>query len=80
MRALSSLADDTVLCAQSNDFSALETEVNNELSKVSLWMASNKLTLNIKNSQYLIVSNKKCVPNLSIKIHNTPLINCKSYK
>ena len=73
-------ADDTVLCAQNNNFSALEAEVNNELDKVSLWMASNKLTLNIKKSQYLIVSNKKYVPNLSIKIRNTPLINCKSYK
>jgi len=73
-------ADDTVLCAQNFDFSALETEVNNELSKVSLWLASNKLTLNIKKSQYLVVSNKKCIPNLSINIRNTPLINCKSYK
>ena len=39
-------ADDTFLCAQNKDFSVLEREVNIELDKVFIWLASNKLTLN----------------------------------
>ena len=42
-------ADDTFLCAQKDDFQILEEEVNLELDKVYKWLASNKLTLNIKS-------------------------------
>ena len=38
-------ADDTFLCAQHEQFSVLESEVNSELEKVFCWLASNKLTL-----------------------------------
>ena len=52
-------ADDTFLCAQNKDFSHLESEVNAELDKVYDWLASNKLTLNIKKSKFVIVTNKR---------------------
>ena len=39
-------ADDTFLCAQNKDFADLERDVNTELDKVFIWLASNKLTLN----------------------------------
>ena len=41
-------ADDTVLCSQSDDLKKLENEVNGELKKVFQWLASNRLTLNLK--------------------------------
>ena len=47
-------ADDTFLCAQNKDFSKLENEVNVELDKVFVWLASNKLTLNTEKSKYMI--------------------------
>ena len=50
-------ADDTFLCAQDNDYTSLENYVNAELEKVFVWLASNKLTLNISKSKYMIVSN-----------------------
>ena len=50
-------ADDTFLCAQSKDFSSLETEVNKELDKVADWLLSNKLTLNIKKSKHMLIIN-----------------------
>ena len=72
-------ADDTVLCAQNSDFLALEQEVNIELDKVFIWMASNRLTLNVKKTQYMVISNSKKIPELSIKINKTPLMSCDSY-
>ena len=73
-------ADDTVLCAQNEDLLALEDEVNNELDKVFSWMASNQLTLNIKKSQFMLVTNKRNVGTLKIKINDIPLVQCDSYK
>jgi len=73
-------ADDTVLCAQNSDILALEEEVNKELEKVFIWMASNQLTLNIKKSQFMIVTNKRNIPKLTIKLNNIPLVQCESYK
>ena len=73
-------ADNTVLCAQNNDPLALEDEVNTELKKVFIWMASNQLTLNVKKSQFMIVSNKRNIPKLSVKINEIPLVQCHSYK
>ena len=72
-------ADDTFLCAQDKDFSNLEREVNIELDKVFVWLASNRLTLNYKKSKFMIVTNKQ-VPEMSIKINDVSLERCTSYK
>ena len=73
-------ADDTYLCAQDKDLEALENYVNDELDKVFIWLASNKLTLNVKKSKYMIVSRKKSIPDLSLKINGCDLEECDSYK
>ena len=69
--------DDTFLCAQNKDFSHLENEVNTELDKVFVWLASNKLTLNIKKSKFMIVTNKRGIPKFSVKVNATELESCK---
>ena len=51
-------ADDTFLCAQNENISILENEVNTELQKVHEWLVANKLTLNVKKSKFMIVSKK----------------------
>ena len=73
-------ADDTFLCAQNKDFADLERDVNTELDKVFIWLASNKLTLNTDKSKFMIVSNKKNIPNLSVKVNKLSLKSCDSYK
>ena len=73
-------ADDTFLCAQNKDFAALEREVNVELDKVFIWLVSNKLTLNTVKSKFMVVTNKKSIPKLSIKVNDIPLKTCDSYK
>ena len=66
--------------AQSNDLKILETEVNEELGKVFDWLRSNKLTLNIPKSKYMIVTNKRNITPMSIHIQDTELGECESYK
>ena len=52
-------ADDTFLCAQDTEMLLLESTVNFELEKVYLWLAANKLTLNVSKSKFMIVSRKE---------------------
>ena len=73
-------ADDTFLCSQNKDFSLLQDEVNFELEKVFVWLASNKLTLNIKKSKFMLITNKRNIPDFCVKINDSPLEICKSYK
>ena len=74
-------ADDTFLCAQSDDITKFEHEINNELEKVSAWLISNKLTLNIKKSKFMLISNKRNIPtDFKLKIDNRNLGRCTSYK
>ena len=51
-----------------------------ELDKVFVWLASNKLTLNVKKSKFMLVTNKLNIPDFCVKINDSPLEICKSYK
>ena len=74
-------ADDTFLCSQNDNLLFLENEVNSELEKVFIWLASNKLTLNIGKSKFMFISNKKKnIIDLDIKIHGKQLESCDTYK
>ena len=74
-------ADDTFLCSQNQNLLCLENEVNLELHKVFIWLASNKLTLNIGKSKFMFFSNKKKIKHeLCIKINGKKLEKCVTYK
>ena len=74
-------ADDTFLCAQNSDIQLLEDEVNLEIEKVYRWLKSNKLTLNISKSKFMIISNKKHIKNdFLVAIDSVPLLKCDQYK
>ncbi len=74
-------ADDTFLCYQHDDINVLEREVNPELDTVYRWLVANQLTLNIKKSKYMIISRKKIdFSSFSIKINETKLEKCDTYK
>ena len=51
---LNFFADDTSVFLEGNNLNSLSTIINEELSKLSIWLASNKLTLNIEKSHYVI--------------------------
>ena len=65
-------SDDTSLTYANGDLKKLETEVNNELSKVCSWLVVNKLTLNIEKTNYIIFRpRQKTIPfHPNIKIIN----------
>ena len=66
-------ADDTNLFLTGNSIPDVERTINEELVIIAEWFQSNKLSLNIKKTSYMIFGNKK---NLSANliIENTPLI------
>ena len=73
-------ADDTnLLC--SNHFELLVKVVNEELEKLSAWFVANKLSLNIKKTNYILFGRKKKTPsNLDIMINGEKLIQVSSTK
>ena len=73
-------ADDTFLCTQNLDPALLENEVNSELQKVFTWLTSNRLTLNMDKSKFMVISKKRDIPELSVKINNKGLKSCHDYK
>ena len=73
-------ADDTFLCTQNESFDTLESEVNSELKKVSTWLASNQLTLNISKSKHMLISRKRNTHNLNIHLNGMQMQSCDTYK
>ena len=63
-----------------DDFVSMESEVNVELEKVFIWLASNRLTLNTDKSKFMILSKKHVIPNLSVRMNGVALKSCDSYK
>ena len=74
-------ADDTFLCAQDKDLASLENNVNFELQKVFSWLVSNKLTLNVSKSKFMLtLKSKTSCKKFNVKINGKSLEQCTSYK
>ena len=52
-------ADDTTIFYSNSDPDHLASVMNSELTKISLWMKSNKLSVNIKKTNYVIFKAKQ---------------------
>ena len=52
-------ADDTNLFSGGKDIRTLENNINNELLNISLGLKVNKLSLNIKNTHYMVICRRK---------------------
>ena len=52
-------ADDANLFCSGPDIKTMESNINNELTEISLWLKVNKLSLNIKKTHYMVFSKKK---------------------
>ena len=75
-------ADDTFLKLQSNNLGELKNQANKEMNNVGDWLISNKLTLNIGKSKYMIIHRKenKISDEFSLAINGSKLERCKQYK
>jgi len=56
-------ADDTTLLFNSNDVSKLQSDMNDNLSKIATWFHENHLTLNIKKTKLMIFGNNHALKN-----------------
>ena len=66
---LNLFADDSYLAMSDNCPNKLEISVNHELNKIHNWLNSNKLSLNVKKTKFLIIKSnrKKLSYNFNIK-------------
>jgi hypothetical protein len=76
-------ADDTTLTSVLSSFETnktAETNINNELAKISTWLKVNKLSLNIKKTKYMIFhTTQKQITQLSLKIDGTDINRVKEF-
>ena len=65
-------ADDTNIFASSSNLEELEQLINRELSKVVEWCNTNRLSINIQKTNFMIIKSphKKLTKNVEIKISN----------
>ena len=57
-------ADDTSLKAVGKTLSVADESVNNDLMNVRTWLASNKLSLNIAKTEYILIGSRPKINNI----------------
>ena len=71
-------ADDTNIFKMGNNLKEMEDELNSELSKISIWLKANKLSLFIGKTHFMVFSNKRRKHyDLNIKIDGTKIEEVK---
>ena len=74
-------ADDTNIFYQHEDIKVMTETLNNELNKVNLWLQANKLSLNIKKTNIIILKTKrKKTGNIIVKINDNEIKHVESTK
>jgi hypothetical protein len=71
-------ADDTNITTRSSSLCNVEDSLNNELENIHQWLLSNKLTLNVEKTEYMIIGTRRRLSNLSQNISVS--IDGKCYK
>ena len=56
---VSMYADDTSLCYQSSDIIELNEAINNDLKQLDIWLQCNKLSLNVAETNSMLVATKQ---------------------
>ena len=57
--SVSLYADDTVLYCYSSNIKDLENALNEDLSRIALWLNQNKLTLNIEKTKSMLIGSDR---------------------
>lgn len=60
-------ADDTLLYVSADSKEEAVIKINSDLLRTDSWLAINKLKINVKETKYIVISNK-CQPSVEIKI------------
>ena len=74
-------ADDTNITASHYNKDTLEKSVINEMITISNWMKLSRLSINYNKTEYIVITNKKKMPNYQIKIDKNVITqnNCIKY-
>ena len=73
-------ADDTIVSSSGKDLNELTDLTNNELTKLSDWTISNKLTLNADKTEFFLVSNRLSNASTNLELLGStisPVESCK---
>ena len=74
-------ADDTVLVQSDNNLGKLQNLVNHEMTKVIDWLTSNKLSLSISKTKYMLITNKHVnTESFVINVNRNPIKRTVTYK
>ena len=70
-------ADDTSITFASNNVEEINECINTDLEEIRVWLAANKLTLNMTKTEFLLIGSRQRLSNLTesptIKIHQVPV-------
>ena len=79
-----SFADDTNLTFSAVDLSILQTEMSNDLNRIFNWLSSNKLTLNILKTDFMVIGSRQRIAtlagNISLSVNGLTLQQVESTK
>ena len=73
-------ADDTVLFCSHKNFQTVQAILNNELRKVLKWFCSNKFSLSLNKTKYMILLKSKTDGSFSVKINGFEIVLTHTYK
>ena len=77
-------ADDTTLTSSVEDPYVLEHKMNCDMNLIQSWRTANKLTLNVKKTNYMLIGNNFMFSQIhddsTFKVHNTPLDRVNKHK
>jgi hypothetical protein len=70
-------ADDTNIFCSGEKLECISKVVSNELDKLNVWFAVNKLSLNVSKTNFMVFGNRKIQGDVNITIKNTNI--CRVY-
>ena len=75
-------ADDANLFSRHKNINTLESSINSELNKVNTWLCSNKLSLNVEKSNFVLFHpiQRKISSNFVLTINNNNIPRCMFVK
>ena len=72
-------ADDSTLYSKYNS-SSFSNIINSDLANLNIWLAANKLILNVNKTKYMTFRNRRDPPQLQLKINNRSLQYTNTHK
>ena len=61
-------ADDTQIATSNSDINVILENLNTDLINVSTWMSANKLTLNNKKTEFMVIGSNKRLGQITLNL------------